>query len=113
MPDHLHTIAKELLPRLVKAVERRTHRERRTEVVQVIEAVSSVCIDDALLRLVPLLLHARGVPVGRIADRRRDLDIVKEVEGGGDRYRVLHTIAPVLDQIALEDQILLGSDAVT
>ena len=111
MADHLHFIAQEG-EWLEESIEGRRSRNRSTIVVDPVESVGGVLRYDPSQLLVILLRDLVGVPTLLVADRWRDVQILEEGEGGTDRNGVLHGIAPVPDQVGLEQEVLLRADAV-
>ena len=104
MADHLHFIA-ENLQWLIETVDLGVERQRCVEVPYVIEAVGSVAHLGRQVRI-PLAAHFRRIHPVVERHRRRYVDIVQQGERGRDRHRVLHSVAPVLDQAFLEKLVL-------
>ena len=87
--------------------------ERKTEVVVVhaVEAPNGIALYD-LLNGIPTLLDAVGVPAFGVVERRGDIDVAQDVERGGYRDGVTHTVAPILDEVGVEQLIFLSGDTV-
>ena len=94
MPYHLHFVSKDF-PRLIESVQRSGGREGDTEVIDMIETKSGISIHQAFLFVVVAHSAAARVPLGVVAYRGGNANIVEEVEGGGDGDTMLHPITPV------------------
>ena len=95
----------------IEAIELCVGAEAHIEVEDVVEAVDGVALDGSSL-LVPRLHDFVGIHAVGEGEVRADVDVLGHGEGCADGYLVAHTVAPVLDETALEEEVLLGVDAV-
>ena len=85
----------------VKTVEGGIRRNGYAPVVQVVKAVGGVA-HFLLQFLAPRTVDAGGVHDVAEGERRLNVDVLKKLEGSVDGYVVLHTIAPILNEVRLE-----------
>ena len=76
--------------------------------VETVDGVAHHC----LFHLVPTLLHLPCVPASFVVERWHHVDVFQHLERCLNRNRVLDTVLPVLDQVALQQFVLLRLDAV-
>ena len=107
----LYLVTEDLAVRHPESVELGGCAHAHRPVVDVVKSVCSVALHGLRL-LVPALLYAVGVHAVGEVDRRVDVNHIEEREVGVDRYVVLHTVAPVLYQVRLHEQVFLRGDAV-
>ena len=111
MADCLNLVAEDLLARCPESIYLRTGCQRQAPVIDVVEAVDGV---GALLRgrVVPGPVDLLGVHAVGEAQRGRDVDDVEEREVGLYGDGVLQSVAPVVDEVGVEQLVLLRGDAV-
>ena len=111
MSDGLYLLSAKPRQRSIHAVKFRIGSQTHREIVDIVETINGVSLHSSVLVVPRLhdLLRIHTVGKGEIGC---DVDVIEEREGGINRYLMTHTIAPVLDKTALEEQILLGVDAV-
>ena len=114
MTDHLHILPRPRNPGhgLEKSVDGRRESQRCAEVIHSIETISGIHGDDIVLLGIVGLGHPGAVPSLIVAHGWCDLEVIEEVKGGAHRDGVIDAIAPVLDDIFLEELILLRGDRV-
>ena len=111
MADGLDLVAEDLLARCPESIYLRTGCQRQAPVIDVVEAVDGV---GALLRgrVVPGPVDLLGVHAVGEAQRGCDVDDVEEREVGLHGNGVLQSVAPVVDEVGVEQLVLLRGDAV-
>ena len=109
--DGHNLIAEEFGQGFVETIERCVHRDAYVPVVEVVEAIGRIA-HFALGLLVPTALHPAGIHDVAEGEVGRDVDILEQLERGIDGHAVLHTVAPVLHEVRLEELVLLRGDAV-
>ena len=103
MADGLDLAVAALLREVEHAVDRRRGRDAEIVVVQAVEPVVRRQRVGLVRHGVPLVLHLLEVPLLRIVGRRRDVDVVEEVERRRDRDRVLDAVLHVFERLLRED----------
>ena len=101
MPDRLYLAG--LFLELIHAVERRRGAHRGGVVVEPVESVFGIEVAHFVGHGTPFALLLLEIPLLGIVERRRDVDVVEEVERGRDGYRVLDAVAHVFERLLGED----------
>ena len=111
VPDGLYLLPSEPRQRRIVAIQLRVGTDAHREVIDIVEAVHRVALH--LHRLLVPRLHDL-LRVHAVGEREvgRHVDILQDAEAGVDGNLVTHAVPPVLDEAALEEQVLLGVDAV-
>ena len=111
MADGLYLVAEDFARGQPETIDLCGCAQAHRPVVHIIEAVGGVC-HLSLCGFVPRFHHFVGVhPVGEV-ERRVDIDVFQHREVGIDGNVVLHAVAPILDEVGFEQQILLGVDRI-
>ena len=82
-------------------------RDSKVEIKDVIKTIGSVTHNSTRIR-VPLLTDLAGIHAVIEGNRRRDVEILHDIERRLDGYRVHHTVTPVLDKAFVQEFVLLG-----
>ena len=80
-------------------------------VIHVVKAVNGIGL-LLLLIAVPRLAQLVGVHAVGKGERRRNIDILEQIERSAYRNRMLHAVTPVLDQVTVKELTLLRRNAV-
>ena len=107
----LYLVAENLTVGYPESVEGGRHGQTEVPVVHIVESVGSVS-HHGLLVLVPRLFHLVGVHTVGKGELWRYGNVLEEREVGGNRYAVFPSVAPVLDEVAVHELVLLGGDGV-
>ena len=94
-----------------EAIELRRCRNRQVPVIDIVQAINRV--GHFLLRaFVPRAHDFRGVHAVGEVERGVDVQVVEQRERAADGDLVLHSVAPVLDEVRLEQLVFLRGDGV-
>ena len=97
-----------------QAVDTGTHRDASRIIMRCSEMTERLAFDlfyCSSIRIV-LLFNLFEIPVHSVLYARSHIDVLECREGCADRDRVLYTIAPILEDVLLENLTFLGRDAI-
>ena len=97
--------------RLIHAIDLGVDADASRIIIDAVETIDGIGVHHLLVHRIPVFLDFLRVPTFCIAEAGCHVEILEQREGGTDRYFVLHTIAPILDIVFLEDLIVLSVDA--
>ena len=105
MADSNNLAAEKLLPRFVESIECRVGTYGHIPIVEIVETIGGIG-HFAQCGSIPVSHDAIGVHHIVERETRGDVDVFEELERGINRDAVMHTIAPVLDEVGMEQLIL-------
>ena len=109
--DSLNPVAEYLAVRRPETINLGRETHAHVPVVHVVESVGGIA-NLFLGGCVPRLRNLVGIHAVGEVERWRHVQVLEERERGADRYLVLPSVAPVLDERAVHQLVLLGVDAV-